>query len=193
MSGIGVTVPDLFPIMKHLECAQKTRSLKVTKEGSFLVVSNSGQESCDSGAESHEQVSHDPSESHEEVSCDSSTKSHEQDSNAESHELRSNGQESCDSNAESCDTEQADGAESVSCINRVVEMDEVDKELEKLVKCKNRCRVLSYESSGSISRPDRKGSFLSVNGPTPSEDCTTQLKSADSSPAVQRRLSTLQS
>lgn len=172
-SGVSVTVPDLFPVLKYLEHAQK-RSRKAQRSSAASSRSTSGDCPCPTPETSHHgnQRNSQLLPSVPEVAVESSSEMlHDQ--KVGSH----------DSQTESHDNSvtAVGGEDQTSCANRVVQIDKIDEEVQKLaMKCKDRCRLLSCDMGGSPHStvgtsssgwgvPSEGEAVLSTNGKYPLE------------------------
>lgn len=131
VSGIRVTVPDMFPVLKYLEHSQRKVD---TTQGT---VSPSGDCPClpqESPYQRKSQLLPAVPELDIEVSSEIS------------HDVSVR---SRDSQTESHDSHVTGDVDHTSCANRVVEIDKIDEEVEKLaIKCKARCRLFSCDAAG---------------------------------------------
>ena len=172
ISGISVTVPDLYPVLKYLEHAQKstqrpsTASLQSTSSATSTQ-STSGDCLCPI-PETAQDVGERKSQflpSVPEIALDESSQMSSHDSQAESH-----------------DSGVTEGCDGDSCANRVVGIDMIDEEVKKLaIKCKDRCRLLSCDVASPPRSARSTSSRLtgpSDDGPVPSIDA--RLNSVDS-------------
>ena len=155
--GISMTVPDLYPILKYLERAQNSsRALSTASEPCPCPPAEVGHH----GNKRRSQ----PLPPVPEVSIAGSySQLHHQ-------------------SAESHDAQPGSGDDGVSCANRVVEIDKIDEEVQKLaMKCRDRCRLLSCDVAGSpraaVSNPFNSWPVPSEDGPALSADGKSQLES----------------
>jgi hypothetical protein len=157
ISGISVTVPDFFPILKFLEHFSQSKTggkQRGPSSSSLQSTSSAGGLRPIPGGVAHSVTSESNAgpplvpEVNIETSSEMIQSSGSHDSGSGSHDR------SC-----GCDEEGSSGA------NRVVEIDKIEEEVQRLArKCKDRCRLLSCNVSSST-RP-------TVNWGGPSEDGT---------------------
>ena len=157
ISGISVTVPDFFPILKFLEHSSQSKTggkQRGPSSSSLHFTSSAGSLRPIPGGGAHSVTSESNAgpplvpEVNIETSSEMIQSSGSHDSGSGSHDR------SC-----GCDEEGSSGA------NRVVEIDKIEEEVQRLArKCKDRCRLLSCNVSSST-RP-------TVNWGGPSEDGT---------------------
>lgn len=125
-----MTVPDMFPILKYLEHSQR----KPDK-------TQGPPPSDDCPCHPQEPTHHRKSQLLPAV-----PKLHIEGSSEISHD---HSVRSRDSQTESHDSHVTSDVDHVSCANRVVEIDKIDEEVEKLaIKCKSRCRLFSWDTTG---------------------------------------------
>ena len=175
ISGISVTVPDLYPVLKYLEHSQSNTHHKSQRNtaGSFQSVSSTPSTRSMSGdclcsmPETTQDVGERKSQilpSVPEATIEESTEMVSHDSQAESH-----------------DSGVTAGCDRDSCANRVVGIDMIDEEVKKLaMKCKDRYRLLSCDVASSPRSARTPSSGLaspSEDGSVPSID--VRLNSAD--------------
>lgn len=136
VSGISVTVPDMFPILKYLEHSQ--RKTDKTRRTSSL----SDECPCPPQESLHQ---------HKSQLLPAVPELHVEASSEISHD---NSVRSRDSQTESHDSHVTSDVDHTSCANRVVEIDKIDEEVEKLaIKCKSRCRLFSWDTTGVAAPP----------------------------------------
>ena len=175
ISGISVTVHDLYPVLKYLEHSQSRTQHKTQRNatGSFHSTPSTPRTHSMSGdclcpiPETTQDVGDRKSQflpSVPEVTLEESSEMASRDLQAESH----------DSQTESHDSGVTGGCDGDSCANRVVGIDMIDEEVKKLaMKYKDRCRLLSCDvaSSPRLARSPSSGlASPSEDGSVPSVD-----------------------
>ena len=188
--GVGVTVPDLYPILKYLEHSQATQKTSSHLQ-SVPEESSPPNTTCHCGplepclpSKPHlpsgpsepcpPSEPHPLSEPHLQplvpvpipvISIEGSQgPSHDQEVRPEAK-----------SHDEVVTVEIGEECDDTSCANRVVEIDEIENEVKKLaIKCKQRCRLLSCDHPGSprssVGSPPGKWSAPLVDAAVPSGD-----------------------
>ena len=161
ISGVSVTVPDFYPILKYLEHAQRRNTAgslhsTTSEPGDRPIPGSSDSKHGNQTLPAVLEATVEDSLHHQSVvSHDSRTRS---DSQLGSHDLGV--------------TEGSEGIHS-SCVNRVVDIDNIDEEVKKLAnRCKDRCRLLSCDvrtsphtnSLSNWTAPSEDGSIPAADG-----------------------------